>query len=111
MRSVLMTAVLILLALVGTLHAADKSPQQILGGKPAATSSGSSRYYDGHGSFEGRSITGGSTTRLYDSKGSTSGNSTRFYDPKGSFSGSAENSGSTTRYYDSSGRPVGSKTK
>ena len=78
-----------LLFLVGTLNAADKSPQRILGGKPAATSSGSSRYYDGHGSFEGRSITGGSTTRLYDSKGSTSGrvevskDSTRLYDRSG----------------------------
>ena len=43
----------ILLTLVGSLYADDKSPKQILGGKPAITSSGSNRFYDGHGRFAG----------------------------------------------------------
>ena len=64
---------LILLTLVGTLHADDKSPHQILDGKPAASSSGSESYYDGHGSFAGRSSTSGSTTQLYDSQGRLTG--------------------------------------
>ena len=64
MRAKLMTTVLILLSFLVPLHAADKSPSQILGGKPAAPSSGSNNYYDGHGSFAGRSGTSGNTTRL-----------------------------------------------
>ena len=119
----------ILLALVGSVHAADKSPHQILGGKPAAISSGPGSYYDGSGSFAGRSSASGRSTSLYDSRGGfagrveigkdstkfydakggfagrtqTSGNSTSFYDSKGAFSGRSTTSGSTTKFYDSKG--------
>ncbi len=41
-------------ALFNTIQAIDKSPNQIFGGKPAATSSGSSRCYDGHGVVAGQ---------------------------------------------------------
>jgi hypothetical protein len=51
----------ILLTLVGSIYADDKSPKQILGGKPAETSNESSRYYDVHGRFAGRSSARGST--------------------------------------------------
>ena len=47
--------------LVGSIYADDKSPKQILGGKPAETSNESSRYYDVHGRFAGRSSARGST--------------------------------------------------
>ncbi len=76
----------ILLSLVGTLIADHKSPKQILGGKPAITSSGRNRFYDGHGSFTGRSSASGYSTRLYDSQGRFTGrvdasrDSTRVYD-------------------------------
>ena len=120
----------ILLILVGSVIADDKSPNhQILGGKPADTSSGSSRYYDGHGRCAGRSGASGSTTRLYDNQGritgrvdapkdstraydrsgsfagrsTFSGEDTRFYDRKGSFNGRSTTSGNTTRFYDSHG--------
>jgi len=66
-------AAAILLTLVGSLIADVKSPNQMLGGKPADTSSGSSRYYDGHGRFDGHSTASGSTTRLYDSQGRMTG--------------------------------------
>ena len=71
MHSKSILAATILLALVGSLHAADKSPNQILGGKPAAISSGSGSYYDDSGSFAGRSNASGKSTSLYDSKGGT----------------------------------------
>src|SRR5271157_3227909 len=99
----------ILLALVSSLIADDKSPNQILGGKPADTSSGSSRYYDGHGRFAGRSSACGSTIRLFDSQGRVTGrvdaskDSTRVYDRSGSFAGRSTLSGEDTRFYDSKG--------
>ncbi len=119
----------ILLALLGSLMADDKSPKQILSGKPAITNSGSSRFYDGHGRFAGHSSASGSTSRLYDSQGrvtgrvdaskdstrvydrsgpfagrsTISGEDTRFYDRKGSFNGRSTTSGNTTRFYDSHG--------
>jgi hypothetical protein len=127
----------ILLTLCGSLVADDKSPKQILNGKPASTSIGSSRYYDRHGRFAGRSSASGSTTRLYDSRGRStgrvegskdstrvydrsgsfagrstlSGKDTRLYDRRGSFNGRSTTSGNTTRYYDKAGRYVGRKTK
>ena len=123
----------ILLTLVSYAIADDKSPKQILGGKPAITSSGSSRYYDGHGCFAGRSSATGSSTRLYDRQGrvtgrvdasrdstrvydrngsfagrsTSSGEDTRFYDRKGSFNGRSTTSGNTTRFYDSHGAYAG----
>ena len=59
----------ILLTVIGTLTADDKLPKQILGGNPAITSSGSNRFYDGHGSYAGQSRASGSSTRLYDRQG------------------------------------------
>ncbi len=132
-RILLNTAALILLTLVGTLHAADKSPHQILDGKPVASSSGSGIYYDGQGRFSGRSSSSGNSIQLYDSQGrstgrvdtskdstriydrsgsfagrsSTSGNTTIFYDSKGSLSGRSVTSGDTTRFYDSKGEYSG----
>jgi len=102
-------ATAILLTLVGSLIADDKSPNQILGGKPADTSSGSSRSYDGHGRFAGRSSASGSTTRLYDSQGRMVGrvdaskDSTRVYDRSGSFAGRSTLLGEDTRFYDDKG--------
>lgn len=43
MRAKLMPVVAILVAFGGTLHAADKSPNQTLGGKPAVSRSRSSQ--------------------------------------------------------------------
>ena len=123
----------ILLTLLGSLIADDKSPKQILRGKPAETSRGSSRFYDGHGRFAGRSSASPSSTRLYDSQGrftgrvdpskdstrvydrsgsfagrsTLSGEDTRFYDRKGSFNGRSTTSGNTTRFYDSHGAYAG----
>jgi hypothetical protein len=114
LKTVAMSA--ILLTLVAILHADDKSPKQILGGKPAATSSGSSRYYDGHGAFSGRSAASGSTTRLYDRQGRTTGrvdsskDSTREYDRSGSFAGRSTRSGEDTRFYDRKGSFNGRST-
>ena len=109
-------AATILLALVGSLHAADKSPHQILGGKPAAISSGSGSYYDGSGSFAGRSSPSGKSTSLYDSKGGFVGrveagkDSTKFYDAKGGFAGRTEKSSNDTKFYDSKGSFSGRST-
>jgi hypothetical protein len=60
----LITAALVLLTLVGRLAAADRSPRQILQGKPAASSIGSNRYYDAQGSFGGRSSSSGNSTQF-----------------------------------------------
>jgi len=109
-------ATAILLTLVGSLIADDKSPNQILGGKPADTSSGSSRSYDGHGRFAGRSSASGSTTRLYDSQGRMVGrvdaskDSTRVYDRSGSFAGRSTLLGEDTRFYDDKGSFNGRST-
>lgn len=106
----------ILLALVGSLQAADKSPHQILGGKPAAISSGSGSYYDGSGSFAGRSTANGKSTSLYDSRGGFAGrveagkDSTKLYDAKGSLSGRTQTSGNSTSFYDSKGAYSGRST-
>jgi YD repeat-containing protein len=106
----------ILLTFIGILHADDKSPKQVLAGKPAATSSGSGRYYDGHGAFAGRNSASGSTTRLYDRQGRTTGrvdaskDSTRVYDRSGSFSGRSTRSGEGTRFYDRKGSFNGRST-
>lgn len=106
----------IFLTLVGSLHAADKSPYQILGGKPAAISSGSGSYYDGSGSFAGRSSPSGKSTSLYDSNGGFAGrveaekDSTKFYDSKGGFAGRTEKSGNETKFYDSKGSFSGRST-
>ncbi len=76
----------ILLTLVGSLCADDKLPKQILGGKPAITSRGTNRFYDGHGSFAGHNSASGYSTRLYDGQGRVTGrvdaskDSTRVYD-------------------------------
>ena len=100
---------IILLVSVSTLHGGDKSPKQLLGGKPAATNTGSSQFYDGQGRFAGRSSTSGSTTHLYDGRGRAAGKvdsskeSTRVYDRNGSFSGRTTSSGATTNYYDKKG--------
>jgi YD repeat-containing protein len=108
MKRVLLGVVIVTL-IVGTLHAADKSPQQILGGKPAASSSGLGSYYDGHGRFAGRSTTSGSSTQLYDSQGRLAGRvdaskeSTRMYDRSGSFAGRSSTSGGMTSIYESEG--------
>ena len=55
-RGFLKTAIAsaILLTFIGSLNADDKSPKQILGGKPAETSSGSNRFYDSKGHFAGQ---------------------------------------------------------
>ena len=106
----------ILLTLLGSLIADDKSPKQVLGGKPAIAASGSSRFYDGHGRFAGRSSASGSSTRLYDSQGRFTGrvdasnDSKRVYDPSGSFAGRATNSGEGTRFYDRKGSFNGRST-
>lgn len=112
----LMTVAAIFVACVATLHAADKSPTQILGGKPAATSTKSGTYYDGRGSFTGRSSTSGKHTQLYDSQGRSTGrveqskDSTRLYDRSGSYAGRTQTSGNTTSFYDSKGSFSGRST-
>lgn len=94
---------LILLGIIGAASAADKSPNQILNGKPAATG-GSARYYDGKGAFAGRQFATGNTTQQYDSKGKFDGridaskNSTRTYDSKGAYSGRTANSGNKLNF-------------
>ena len=103
-----LTVVLLILASVGILEAADKSPKQILGGNPAVSNTQSGRYYNGQGAFAGFSATSGQTTRLYDGQGTaTSGNGTRFYDAKGAFHGRSTVNGSSTRFYDSRGAFAG----
>ena len=128
-----LTIVLLILASVDILEAADKSPKQILGGKPAVSNMQSGRYYNGQGAFAGRSSTSGQTTRLYDAQGraagrveaskstaraysgtgayagrtATSGNDTRFYDANGSFNGRSTVNGNSTRFYDSRGAFAG----
>jgi YD repeat-containing protein len=104
---------LTLLFLTIPLHAADQSPNQILGGKPAAISNGSGSYYDGKGAFAGRSSQSGTSTRLYDSQGRLTGrvdaskDSGRLYDGNGGYAGRATTSGNTTSYYDSKGSFTG----
>ena len=111
-----LTAALAMLLLVGSIHADDKNPGRILGGKPAISGGGSSRYYDGGGRFIGRSSASGSTTRMYDGGGRFTGrvdaskDSTRVYDRGGSFAGRSTRSGSDTRFYDSGGRFDGRST-
>ena len=73
MSGKLSTVALLVFASVGILHAADRSPKQILGGRPAASNTQSGRYYNGQGAFAGRSATSGQTTRLYDGHGRTAG--------------------------------------
>ena len=128
-----LTVVLLILASMDILQAADKSPKQILGGKPAVSNTQSGRYYNGQGAFAGRSATSGQTTRLYDGQGrtagrvesskgttraysgtgsyagrtATSGNGTRFYDAKGAFNGRSTVNGNSTRFYDSRGAFAG----
>lgn len=128
-----LTIVLLILASVDILKAADKSPKQILGGKPALSNTQSGRYYNGQGAFAGRSSTSGQTTRLYDAQGgvagrveaskgtaraysgtgayagrtATSGNGTRFYDANGAFNGRSTVNGNGTRFYDSRGAFAG----
>ena len=63
MSGKLFTVALMILVSVGTLRASDKAPNQILGGKPAASSAGSARYYDRQGSFAGRSSFSNSSMR------------------------------------------------
>lgn len=110
------TLIAALLLLSVPLTAADKSPKQILNGKPAATHTKSSRYYDGVGSSAGRSQTTGSQTRLYRSSGGYDGrveslkNGTRLYDAKGAYSGRTSITGNTTRFYDASGKSSGRST-
>jgi YD repeat-containing protein len=121
----LLLAIAFLTVLISPLHAADQSPNQILNGKPAATSSGSGSYYDGNGAFAGRSSQSGTSTRLYDNqgrlagrvdasrlydrqgsyagRGTTLGNTTSFYDGKGAFTGRSVASGGATRFYDGHG--------
>lgn len=116
MRSQPFLTATILLVLVGSLQAADKSPQQILGGKPAAISSGSGSYYDGSGSFAGRSTANGKSTSIYDSRGGFAGrveigkDSTKFYDAQGGFAGRTQTSGNSTSFYDSKGAFSGRST-
>lgn len=102
-----------LLCLTLPLLAADKSPKQILNGKPAATHTRSSRYSDGNGSSAGRSQTTGTQTRIYRSSGGYDGrvesthNGTRLYDSKGAYSGRTSSTGNTTQFYDKTGRSTG----
>lgn len=102
-----------LLILTFSLSAADKSPKQILEGKPAATHSSTSRYFDGKGASAGRSVTSGNQTRIYTSTGKSDGrvdaskNGTRVYDSKGAFAGRTSTSGNTTQFYDAKGRSAG----
>jgi hypothetical protein len=99
----------ILLTFLGSLHADDKSPRQILNGKPVITSGGSSRFYDGQGRFAGRTSVSGSTIRMYDRHGRATGrveasqDSTWIYDRRGSFAGRSTFSGRDTKYYDRKG--------
>lgn len=77
MRTKLMTVATILLAYVATIHAADKSPTQILGGKPAVMSTKSGTYYDGRGAYSGRATTSGKSTRFYDGRGNYVGSNAK----------------------------------
>jgi hypothetical protein len=59
------SASVMLTILVVSVTADDVNPGRILGGKPAISGGGSSRYYDGGGRYMGRSAGSGSTTRMY----------------------------------------------
>lgn len=54
-------------------------------------------YYNKSGSYAGRSV--------------SSGNTTRYYNKSGSYTGRATTSGSTTRYYNRSGSYVGRSSR
>ena len=90
---ILSTVTVIPPSIIAPTQAADKakSPNQILGGKPAASAQGSGSSYNGSGSYSGRTSSTGQSTSIYNGQGSYDGridrskNDARTYDGKGSY--------------------------
>jgi hypothetical protein len=74
MRSTIISSV-VTFCLIGSVQAADKakSPKQILGGKAAATSRRAGNFYNGTGSFAGRTSSSGKSTSIYNGQDSLDG--------------------------------------